>query len=117
MKKNYSFFKNASYALAGIKRALSESAFIIEFVIGICFILFALIYPFSLYEKAFLIAVILFVFAAECFNTAIESVVDLATNKYHKLAKDAKDLGSAGVLFTILIAILCWGVVLYKEFL
>ncbi|MBZ7979110.1 diacylglycerol kinase [Campylobacter sp. RM12642] len=117
MKKKYSFFKNASYALAGVKRALNESAFRIEFVIGICFILFALFYPFSLFEKAFLIGVIILVLAAECFNTAIESVVDLATSKYHKLAKDAKDLGSAGVFFTILIAVLTWLSVLYKEFL
>ncbi len=117
MKKKYSFFKNASYAFAGVKRALNESAFRLEFFISIPLIIFALIYSFSLYEKAFLIGAILIVFIAECINTAIECVVDLATAKFHSLAKDAKDLGSAGVFFSLILAGLIWGVILIKEFL
>lgn len=38
------------------------------------------------------------VIAAECFNTALESVVDLVSPKYHKLARCAKDCAAAGVL-------------------
>jgi diacylglycerol kinase len=38
-------------------------------------------------------------------NSAIESVVDIASPEYHDLAKRAKDLGSAAVLVSIVIAI------------
>lgn len=117
MKKKYSFFKNASYAFAGLKRALSESAFRLELSIAIVLVIFIICYDFSLMDRLMLFVSILLVLMAECFNTAIESVVDLATNKYHKLAKDAKDLGSAGVFFSLVIAGLTWACILYKEFL
>lgn len=40
------------------------------------------------------------VWICEAFNTAIETAVDLATSKYHPLAKIAKDTGAAAVLFS-----------------
>ena len=38
------------------------------------------------------------VFAAECVNTAIESVVDLVSPEYHELARRAKDCAAGAVL-------------------
>ncbi|MBN1430534.1 MAG: diacylglycerol kinase family protein [Anaerolineae bacterium] len=38
------------------------------------------------------------VIAAECFNSAIEAVVDLASPQIHPLAKAAKDMCAGGVL-------------------
>jgi len=38
------------------------------------------------------------VWAAECFNTAIEAIVDLVSPSFHPLARIAKDTGAAGVL-------------------
>ncbi|MCC6985735.1 MAG: diacylglycerol kinase family protein [Anaerolineales bacterium] len=46
------------------------------------------------------------VFTAEFINTAIESVVDLATQEHHPLAKAGKDVGAAAVLVAALAAIL-----------
>ena len=40
------------------------------------------------------------VWICEAFNTAIETAVDLATSKYHPLAKISKDTGAAAVLFS-----------------
>ena len=37
------------------------------------------------------------VFAAECFNTALEAVVDLVTDQYHELARIAKDCAAGAV--------------------
>ncbi|HMV29441.1 MAG TPA: diacylglycerol kinase family protein, partial [Anaerolineales bacterium] len=37
------------------------------------------------------------VFSAEFINTAIEAVVDLATEEHHPLAKIGKDVGAAAV--------------------
>jgi len=39
------------------------------------------------------------VFTAECFNTALETAVDLASPEVHPLAKIAKDVSAGGVLF------------------
>jgi diacylglycerol kinase len=50
------------------------------------------------YEWLFLIIFIGLVWSAECFNTAIESVVDLASPELHPIAKIAKDTAAAGVL-------------------
>lgn len=49
-------------------------------------------------ELAVLVIVIVGVMVAEMFNTAIESVVDLATDEYHALAKLAKDASAGAVL-------------------
>ena len=46
------------------------------------------------------------VFAAEFLNTAIETVVDLASPDKHPLAKIGKDVGAASVLVAALAAIL-----------
>lgn len=51
-------------------------------------------------ELAAIFISIAFVLAAELFNTAIESVVDLLTEDYHERAKTAKDLAAGGVLVT-----------------
>ena len=45
------------------------------------------------------------VFAAECFNTALESVVDLVSPGYHELARRAKDCAAAAVLVFALAAV------------
>ena len=42
----------------------------------------------------------------ELLNTAIEAVVDMVTEKYHPLAKIAKDCGSAATCMATLIAVI-----------
>jgi diacylglycerol kinase (ATP) len=57
-------------------------------------------------DWAVLILTIAMVFAAEFINTAIEAVVDLATQEHHPLAKIGKDVGAAAVLIAALAAVL-----------
>jgi undecaprenol kinase/diacylglycerol kinase (ATP) len=45
------------------------------------------------------------VWLAECFNTALETIVDLASPDIHPLAKISKDVAAAGVLVAALIAV------------
>src|SRR3712207_6682972 len=59
-------------------------------------------------ELAILVLVIMAVFVAEMFNTALEFTVDLVTNEYHPLAKLAKDV-SAGVVLVTSVAALAGG--------
>ncbi len=51
-------------------------------------------------EMAVLFLVVSGVLAAEMFNTAVESVVDMITQAYHPLAKLAKDIAAGAVLIT-----------------
>jgi diacylglycerol kinase len=57
-------------------------------------------------DWAVLILTIAMVFAAEFINTAIEAVVDLATQEHHPLAKVGKDVGAGAVLIAALAAVL-----------
>lgn len=52
------------------------------------------------------------VFAAECFNTAIEAVVDLVTDQYHDLAKVAKDC-AAGAVYVCALGAVVVGLVVF----
>ncbi len=51
-------------------------------------------------ELAVLVLVMVAVFIAEMFNTAMEFAVDLVTREYHPLAKLAKDVSAGAVLVT-----------------
>lgn len=56
-------------------------------------------------ELAILVLVIMAVFIAEMFNTALEFAVDLVTREYHPLAKLAKDVSAGAVLVTSIAAL------------
>lgn len=56
-------------------------------------------------EWAVLALTIMAVWAAECFNTAVEATVDLVSPQLHPLAKIAKDSAAAGVLITAIGAV------------
>ena len=56
-------------------------------------------------ELAILVLVIMAVFVAELFNTALEFAVDLVTREYHPLAKLAKDVSAGAVLVTSVAAL------------
>ena len=70
-------------------------------------------------EWVMLILVIAGVWAAEFFNTALEVVVDLATQEQHPLAKVGKDVGAAAVLIAAvaaaIVGILILGPPLYDK--
>lgn len=55
-------------------------------------------------EWLVLVLVIGLVFAAECFNTAVEALVDLVSPEWHERAKVAKDAAAATVLCTAIAA-------------
>jgi diacylglycerol kinase (ATP) len=54
--------------------------------------------PLGLAEKVILIFCVLFVFFAEILNSALEALVDLATEQLHEKARITKDAAAAGVL-------------------
>ncbi len=68
----------------------------------------ALMLPLSATFTALIIAFGVLILAAECFNTAIERVVNHLSPDPHPLAKAAKDAGSAGVAVTGIAAGIIW---------
>ena len=59
----------------------------------------------SAVEFAVIVVMIAVVLAAECVNTALEAVCDVASPSYHPLVKRAKDVSAAGVLIAALAAV------------
>ena len=58
-------------------------------------------------ETAVLIALVVLVMIVELLNSGIEAAIDRIGPEWHAFSKDAKDLGSAAVLLSI---VLCSGV-------
>ncbi len=98
------------YSLNGLRFAIfNEAAFRQEVCIVVVLLVVLLFLPLSLLWKGLLFFATTSVLVVELLNSAIESVVDMASPEYHDLAKRAKDLGSAAVLVSIVFAIVLWG--------
>ena len=70
----------------------------------------------SITNKLILFITGILVLIVELINSAIENVVDLVTKDIKPLAKSAKDIGSTAVMFSIILHICCWIVILvFKE--
>jgi len=67
-------------------------------------------------ERALLAAAILQVMVVELLNTGIEVVVDRISTEHHALSGLAKDLGSASVMISLLLATVIWACVLLPRF-
>ena len=62
-------------------------------------------------ERALLIGSCLQVVVVELINSAIETIVDRIGSEHHELSGRAKDLGSAAVFFSIVLAAAVWLIV------
>jgi len=103
-------FRNA---LIGIKTAYkSQKNLRVHIFIGFFVILFGVFLKVSIVEWLILLLTILVVVITEMFNTALEFTVDLFSTEYSKQAKKAKDVSAAGVLITVLSAILI-GIIIF----
>jgi diacylglycerol kinase (ATP) len=102
------------YSLNGLRFAISnEAAFRQEICIVVVVLVVLGFFPLSLFWKGLLFFATTSVLVVELLNSAIESVVDIASPEYHDLAKRAKDLSSAAVLVSIVLAIVLWGVAIF----
>ncbi|UVW27977.1 diacylglycerol kinase [Massilia sp. H6] len=95
----------------------SEAAFRQEIVVIALASLLALLLPVSGIQKLALIGVLVLVLIVEIINSAIEAIVDRISLDRHPLSKVAKDMGSAAVALTLLLAVSTWAVVLYSRYL
>ncbi|MBU4346582.1 MAG: diacylglycerol kinase family protein [Candidatus Omnitrophica bacterium] len=77
----------------------------IIFMLGILAFLLGVYFSLNGIELVALCITITLVFMAEIFNTAIELMIDMLTDKYHTLIKLVKDIAAAVVLLASLNAI------------
>ena len=101
------------YSLAGFRAAYKhEDAFRQEVLLAVIMVPLALWLPSSHIGKALMIGSVLLVIVVELINSAIEATVDRISLDSHKLAKRAKDIGSAAVLVSLLNVLMVWTLVL-----
>ena len=98
------------YSIAGLRAAYRhEDAFRQEALLAALLIPAALLLPLAGLAKAMMIASVLLVLLVELLNSAIEAAVDRISLENHRLAKRAKDIGSAAVLIALINVVVIWG--------
>lgn len=103
------------YSIAGLRAAFKhEDAFRQELALALVLIPAALFMPASATGKALMVASLLLVLIIELLNSAIEATVDRISLEDHRLAKRAKDIGSAAVLIGLINVAIVWVLVLLK---
>ncbi|MAD28829.1 MAG: diacylglycerol kinase [Woeseiaceae bacterium] len=95
---------------------INESAYRQELYLFITLSVIAILLPIEISHKFILILSMLPVLAIELINSAIESIVDRISMDEHELSARAKDMGSAAVFISLMIVILVWCFILWKNF-
>ena len=107
-------FNAALYSIEGFRAAYRhEDAFRQEVLLAVFLIPLALLLPASGQGKALMVASVLLVLIVELLNSAIEATVDRVSLEHHRLAKRAKDIGSAAVMMSLANVIAVWLLVLF----
>ncbi len=95
----------ARYSLDGFAAAWqNEDAFRQEVLLAAVMIPVALLLPVTAVEKILLIGVVLLVLIVELLNSAVEAAIDRDSYEINPLGKRAKDLGSAAVMLSLILA-------------
>jgi len=108
--------KAAGYSWQGIRAAWQhEAAFRQEAVAAVIAVVVACWLEVDAVTRVLLIGSVILVVVVEILNSAIEAVVDRIGQERHPLAGRAKDMGSAAVLLTILLALFVWITLLWPR--
>jgi diacylglycerol kinase (ATP) len=94
----------AGYSLAGLRAGWGEPAFRQEAVAACVLLPLAFWIGRTWVEVALLAGTVLLVMIVELLNTGIETAIDRIGPEWHHLSKRAKDMGSAAVLLSLLLA-------------
>jgi diacylglycerol kinase (ATP) len=106
------------YSLDGLRAAWdNEDAFRQEVILAVILIPTALLLPLPLVETILLVGVVVLVLIVELLNSGIEAAIDRDSYEINTLGKRAKDIGSAAVMLSLLLALGTWLAVLAAHFL
>ncbi|QHM72769.1 diacylglycerol kinase [Mixta intestinalis] len=107
--------KAAGYSWKGLRAAWQhEAAFRQEAVLALVAIIIACWLDIDAMTRVMLIGSVVLIIIVEILNSAIEAVVDRIGNEFHPLAGRAKDMGSAAVLISIILALFVWVTLLWS---
>jgi diacylglycerol kinase (ATP) len=105
-----------NYAFEGIIYTLkTQRNMRIHFIIAVLVLFFSLFYNLTKIEILILFITIALVIIAEMINTCIEATIDLITDKYHELAKIAKNVAAGAVLISAINSIIVAYVIFYDK--
>jgi len=109
--------KAAGYSWKGVRAAwVNEAAFRQEAIAVTLAIIIACWLDIDAITRVLLIGSVSLVMIVEILNSAIEAVVDRIGTEFHELSGRAKDMGSAAVLMSILLALFTWISLLWSYF-
>jgi len=104
------------WSMAGIKAAWkNEQAFRWEATIIFLMMPVGLWLGRTAVERALLILSAMSILITELLNSAVEAVVDRIGPERHELSKQAKDMGSAAALISMITAAVVWGLIAYER--
>jgi diacylglycerol kinase (ATP) len=102
-----------SYSCAGLRTAYkNEDAFRQEVLLAIVLIPLAFYLKHGAVERVLMVGSVLLLIIVELLNSAIEATVDRISLDHHRLAKRAKDIGSAAVLIGLVNMAMVWSLIL-----
>ena len=102
-------YKASGYSLAGLRSAFKyEQAFRLEIYLSFILIPLAIWLSTNAMELVLLIGSWVMVMIVELLNSAIEATVDRIGSEIHELSGRAKDIGSAAVMISVLLALFTW---------
>jgi diacylglycerol kinase len=98
-----SFWQSLAFACAGMRHALhSQRNLRIHFGFAAAAVFLGFALRISRPEWAIVVSLIALVIGLELLNTAVETLVDLASPTFHPLAKTAKDTAAGAILVVAL---------------
>lgn len=104
----------AGYSAKGFRAAfVHEAAFRQELLLLAVLVPLACWLDVEPLSRLLLIGVWLLVLIVELLNSAVEAVVDRIGSEHHELSGQAKDLGSAAVVLSMLLAAATWATILW----
>ena len=106
----------AGYSMAGLRAGWEEAAFRLEACLSFVMLPLAFWVGRSWVEVALLAGSVLIVMMVELLNTGIEAAIDRIGLERHVLSKRAKDMGSAAVFLSLLLAGGVWAAGLWNLF-
>ena len=116
-KPKHNLFRNGMYAVEGfVDIVKNETSFKWQLLMLFGFGIVAWVLPIGFAYSAILFSILFLPILAEVANSALERVVDLVTQDYHILAKQAKDAGATLVLLSLIVTAMVWFFVLLLAF-
>jgi diacylglycerol kinase (ATP) len=104
------------YSLQGLRAGWGETAFRQEAMLSFVLLPVSFWLGQNWVEITLLAGSVLLVMIVELLNTCIESAIDRIGPEWHDLSKRAKDMGSAAVLLSLLLALGIWTGALWQRF-